>query len=262
MMTSLHLIIERAQAALQITQQQQETPYAVFDADGTLWTLDVAFRLYEYLIEHRLVKTQALSVMQQALKQSGLEVLQDPNRACLAVYQGFLNQKMEEQLAFETMITSLAGFTLQELHDIHHHALGHHAQLKVKDKMFKHIPWLFEQLKHLGFKIAVISASPIWTVEYAVLCCGLKPDVVCGGTTYLNSGIITPNIKRPMSYYHGKLEIAQSLFQAPPTIGFGDGRGDIPFLSQSRVAVCINPRPALKEAMISFKNDPILVSWS
>lgn len=261
-MTSLEVIIERAQAALQITQQLKQTPYAVFDADGTLWKLDVAFRLYEYLIEHRLVKQQALPTMQQALKQSGLAIPQDPNQACLAVYQGFLNHQMEEQLAFETMITSLTGFTLQELNNIHHHALGHHAQVQVKDEMFKHIPWLFEQLKSLGFKIAVISASPIWTVEYAVLCCGLKPDAVCGGVTDLVSGVITQNIQRPMSYYHGKLEIAQSLFHTFPTIGFGDGRGDIPFLSQSRIAVCINPRPALKEAMITFKNDPILVSWS
>ena len=159
----------------------------------------------------------------------------------------------DEHATFAAMIRALAGFTLPELHNAHTRAMT--APTPAAGELFPEMRELFHALRDAGLHVNVCSASPLWTVEFGLALCGLKADHVRAAATVVRGDLITDVLIEPMTYREGKLTVALRDFGGPPTIGFGDSRGDIAFLAASRVAVCVNARPALLEAARGFAGE-------
>lgn len=253
-------LLESAEALL---AQRPERPYAMFDADGTLWPLDVAYRLYAELVRTQSLKPRALSVLHAALRSAAHQPLPDDvHEAFLATFAAYETHQIAEDVAFETMITALAGLTLPELAQLHDRALGGGAPVPIRDELYAYVAPLWAQLRSMGIQIAVVSASPVWTVRYSVAQCGLTADLILGGETQLEGDTLTEHLIQPMTYYEGKLKAALAHFGVPPLLGFGDGRGDIPFLSAAALPVLIDPKPALQAAAQTFHQPFLCVSSS
>src|SRR5262249_35273637 len=66
-------------------------------------------------------------------------------------------------------------------------------------------------------------------------------------------GVLSDQLFEPFTYRAGKLAVAERDFGRAPALGFGDSRGDAPFLSACALAVLVNPRPALRELRGQFR---------
>lgn len=239
-----------AATALATTHEAGTVPYALFDADGTLWAFDIANRLFEHLVRERLLKAEALPALQHALSTSGLATHGDATACFSRLLSAYDQGAADEHLTFATMIRALAGFSLSELDAVHERAMA--VPTEAQGELFPEMRVLFRELQAAGIRVYVCSASPLWTVHYGLALCGLKADAVRAAATQVVAGRITDVLIEPMTYREGKLAVAMRDFGGPPLIGFGDSRGDVAFLAASQIAVCVNARPALLDAARGF----------
>ncbi len=246
-------LLALAEEALPDARRSPGAPYALFDADGTLWATDVANRLFTQLVAHRRLRASALVPLNEARVRSGLPPADDdPTAAYVSLFQAYNAGQVDEQFMFATMVRALCDFELPELAAEHTRALGPEAASPVAADLFPAMPTLFAGLRRLGYRLCVVSASPLWTVRFALAACGLVADEVRGAETQVEGERLTSRLVEPMTYREGKLTVARRDFGRDPTIAFGDGQGDVPFLAVSTVAVGINPRPALIRAAEGF----------
>lgn len=159
--------------------KEQDQPIAAFDADGTLWDIDLGETFFHYQIDNKLV----------ALPPSPFEhyenmKAQDPRKAYLWLAQ------------------ICQGKTLDEVQK----------WAKAGVKAAAPIPVLTEQKKLIelflskGVQVYVITASIKWAVEGGADLVGLGYDNIIGVETEVQNGIITDKQKGAISYREGKVE--------------------------------------------------------
>ncbi len=240
-------LLERARAL------HQPGAYAMFDADGTIWAFDIANCLFAHLVRARALKPEALPPLRAALQASGLSADGDATDCFTRLVAGYDSGAVEEALTYRTMTQALAGFSLAELNVVHARALAETAA-----QLFPEIRELFARLRALRYRVCVVSASPVWTVQFGLDLCGLNADDVRGAQTEVTGDTISDRLVEPFTYREGKLQVAARDFGRAPTLGFGDSRGDAPFLSACELAVLVNPRPALLGSAREFKDAVVL----
>ena len=189
--------------------QQDSTPVAAFDADGTLWDLDMGEVFFQYLIDHKLVPLpeDAFDRYEKMKKD-----IAGPQKAYLWLAQ--VMKGVELKVVREWASKSLV-------------AMGPLPYFPEQKK-------LIELFTSRGVKVYIVTASVKWAVEPGTAIFGLPYEQVLGIETESEGGIVTDRQKGPITYRQGKAEALLKVTGGKkPFFSAGNTFGDLALLELS-----------------------------
>ncbi|MBE8162648.1 MAG: haloacid dehalogenase-like hydrolase [Bdellovibrionaceae bacterium] len=195
-----------------------QDPVAVFDADGTVWSVDVGFGFFHYQVQQNLLPT--LTEGAKAKHQEEYENLETRHKALLWLAQ--LNK----------------GVPLATL------------QQWVKDYVasIAPIPFIPEQVELINYlqekkvKVFIVTASVKWVVEVAAALLNIPPEQCIGVKTEVHDGIITDIQSGEITWGDQKLvELLKHTNGVKPLLASGNSMGDLALLENaSAVSLAIS----------------------
>lgn len=189
--------------ALTEEMQQNRSPVAVFDADGTLWDTDLGEAFFKFQIEKNLLPDLPKSpwTHYRKMKASG-----DPRPAYLWLAQINKNKPLE-------LIRSWAQESVRNLEPL---------------PIFEDQKKLVSLLQDNGVQVFVVTASVKWAVEPGAKLLGIPEDHVIGVSTQIENGFITDKADGEMTYKEGKVKaLLNHTNQTPPFFASGNSPGDL-----------------------------------
>lgn len=206
-MIDLNLIKEKIEKLL----KKEEPSFAVFDADGTLWTQDVNNLLLNHQIEHNLRDLKDL------------------------LHSMYESEKHRKERCRE-FVRRQAGFSPKEI--------KRQLRTALKTQPFTVFPFQIELMRYFkekGFKNFIVTASIKWLVEEIVEQENLPVDKVLGVQVRLFEGKLTRELVPPLTYGEGKKEafLRESEGKKPLFVA-GNSPGDLHLLKAASVALVVN----------------------
>lgn len=184
-------------------------PVAAFDADGTLWDIDLGETFFRYKIDHKLVSLPAdpWNHYVQLKKKN-----QDPREAYLWLAQICQGQKIE---------------TVREWS---RKALASVQPVPIFEEQKK----LIELFQKSGVQVFIVTASIKWAVEPGAVALGLSMDQVIGIETAIENGLVSARQHGVISYREGKVEaLLAKTGQKRPFFAAGNTEGDLALLESA-----------------------------
>ncbi|UYL10389.1 haloacid dehalogenase-like hydrolase [Bdellovibrio sp. SKB1291214] len=187
--------------------RQQDQPIAAFDADGTLWDIDLGETFFHYQIDRKLVALPA------------------------SPFEHYENMKAQDpRKAYLWLAQICQGKSLAEVQDWAKAAVKAAAPIPVFNEQKK----LIQLLLSKGVKVYVITASVKWAVEGGADLVGLSHDNIIGVETEVQDGIITDKQKGVITYRQGKVEaLLQKTGGKLPFLASGNTMGDFNLLESA-----------------------------
>lgn len=208
-------IWDRINTALDYALAKDSEPIAAFDADGTLWDIDLGEAFFQYQIDHKLIPLpDSPWDFYQELKKK------DPSEAYLWLAQINHGQKLET-------VHKWAERAVEEIAPI---------------PVFQEQKKIIDLFLSKGVKIYIITASVKWAVEPGAKLLGLGPDTVVGIETHIENELITQNQKGIITYQMGKVEaLLERTSGKKPFFASGNTMGDFQLLnSASDLAMAVS----------------------
>lgn len=185
-------------------KKPQGKAVAAFDADGTLWDMDMGENFFEYVIENRLVPLPA-----------------DP----WAHYIG-MQSEISKEAAYIWLAQIFAGVPVTTVQKWAQEAVERARPVPVFDFQKK----IISHLQSLGVDVYIVTASIKWAVEPAARLVGLTPDRVLGIEVQSPDGIVGLEQKGILTYREGKaLRIVEET-GVKPYFCSGNTEGDLELL--------------------------------
>jgi len=188
-------------------KQQNSKAYAVFDADGTLWDMDLGENFFNFQIDQRCVDLPS-HPWNHYLEMK--KVNNDPRSAYLWLAQ--IN----------------AGKSLDQVRNWAKQAFA----------AIQPVPIFTEQKKIIDLfhkneiEVFIVTASIKWAVEPGAMALGIDSDHVIGVETEVDGGLITDKAILPITYKSGKLEaLLKRTNNTMPFFASGNTIGDIDLLN-------------------------------
>lgn len=205
MKNSLKSILEQIEEVISSIPEQERL--AAFDADGTLWPIDVGERFFQYQIHQKLV-----DLPEKPFEHYETLKRQNPEEAYLWLAQVNEGQRLEQVRAWAK------------------EALGNLQDLPIFDFQRE----IIGCLKKYGVQVFVVTASVKWAVEPAVALFGLSPDHVVGVETKVQNGVVGREAAGPITYKKGKVKgLLQKTNGKRPFFCAGNTMGDIDLLHEA-----------------------------
>ena len=162
-------------------KKNNETLFAAFDADGTLWDIDLGENFFQWQIDNKCVP---LPSEPWAHYMEMKKINNDPRDAYVWLAQINKNQKLSQ-------VREWAQTAFNEIQP---------------KPIFKEQKKLIDILLNNGVKVYVVTASIKWAVEPGAVAIGLKAEDVIGVETEIADGLVTEKKIEPITYRLGKVE--------------------------------------------------------
>lgn len=197
----------RIHTTLDEVLKEDSSPIAAFDADGTLWDIDLGETFFHYQIDHKLIPLppSPWDYYQSTKAES-------PEKAYLWLAQICQNQKLE-------VIRQWADEAVQAQEPL---------------PIFSPQKKLIELFLSRGVHIVIVTASVKWAVEPGAKRLGLTSESVLGVETCVENGLITSRQKGTITYRQGKVEaLMQESKGKKPFFCSGNTMGDYQLLKSA-----------------------------
>lgn len=182
-------------------------PVAAFDADGTLWDIDLGEAFFHYLIDNKLVE-----LPQEPFEHYLSMKAENPPKAYLWLAQVCAGQSIETIFAW-------ARKSVEGLHPL---------------PIFKEQKKLIDYFLSRGVKVYIITASVKWSVEPGAEIMGLSKDSVLGVKTQIENGQVSMTQEGPITYRSGKVDaLLDATHGKYPFFASGNTMGDFDLLSSA-----------------------------
>lgn len=189
-------------------KEQGKPLVAAFDADGTLWDLDMGENLFHYTIEHKLVPLPE-NPWEEYLHMK--KINNDPRAAYLWLAQIYKGIPLSQ-------VKKWAEEALQSITPV---------------PIFSEQKELISFFKSENVDVYIITASIKWAVEPGALLLGLEHDNVIGIETKVKDLIVTNELKGIISYKKGKPEALKLKTGFFPFFASGNTEGDLELLESA-----------------------------
>jgi phosphatidylglycerophosphatase C len=218
-----------------------------FDADGTLWSGDVGEDMFEFALENRLLRTDALPHLHGLAQLSQLELEAEANAQARSLLHAFRQGALPERAACEMMALGFAGWEPQALSEQIERALNR-AQLGTR--LFNALAEVFAWAKASGTQVYVISASPDFVVHSAVVHWGLSPEQVAACAPSVIDGRLSSQLGYPLPYAEDKVRAARKLMGSRRWLAsFGDSGFDRAMLEAASIGIATRPKMSLQRCL-------------
>ncbi|MGZ3769257.1 MAG: HAD family hydrolase [Bdellovibrio sp.] len=197
----------RINTTLDQVLKEDSTPIAAFDADGTLWDIDLGENFFQYQIDNKLVELP-------------------PNP-----FDHYERMKLEDtRKAYLWLAQICRGHKLEQIHKWAAEAVHSLSPLPVFPEQKK----LIELFLSRGVKVFVVTASIKWAVEPGAEFLGLGKGDVIGVETYVQDGLVSDEQKGVISWREGKVEALMLATQGKkPFFCSGNTMGDFHLLQSA-----------------------------
>lgn len=197
-------ILSQIERAIDEALQNDPAPVAAFDADGTLWDIDLGETFFHYQIDNKLVPL--------------------PPEA----FNHYENQKKENiEKAYLWLAQICKDQCIESVRSWARHAVEKQAPLPVFLPQKKVIDLFLSK----GVKVHIVTASVKWAVEPGAEILGLHRDDVIGVETEVVDGKVTDTQKGLITYRQGKLEaLLEKTNGKYPFFASGNTMGDADLL--------------------------------
>ncbi len=267
----------REEIKQKMAQFSRESPFAVFDADNTIWRGDITETMLVWLENKEKIKLHDLPE----------ERLCGPTHPGESAYEYYMRMcSTGEEEAYKWIAQIFAGFTLKELKDELHemleekelHSKGRKAHVLDTPVIYPAQAQLIRYLQNSGVKVWVVSASPEELVRF-MLChpekgVDIPPERIIGvnlkmkghsgrtfdsaesrekGHAYRDyfdperlSATQTDQVLEPYTWFRGKVSAIKKWIdpKARPVLVAGDSPNDFPMQFYSRglrIRIARNP---------------------
>lgn len=203
------------------SQPADQPLVAAFDADGTLWDIDLGENFFQYQIEQNQIALPA-----------------DP-------WNHYIEMKKinnDPRAAYVWLAQINKGYPLPQVQGWAQEAF----------KQAHPVPFFQEQKKLIqyfiqaGIQVYIVTASVKWAIEPAAAALGIPADHVIGVETVVHNDVITEEPIYPITYRQGKAEaLLKRTQQKRPFFCSGNTMGDLELLqiaSHLRLAVSASSR--------------------
>lgn len=202
-------IWDQVHKTLDLIQKNNPYPIAAFDADGTLWDVDLGENFFQYQIDNQLIPL--------------------PPRP----WEHYLEMKKindDPRAAYLWLAQICKGCTLEQVRN-----WAHEAFQKIKpDPIFDQQQKLIQLFLSRGVRVFVVTASVKWAVEPGAEFLGLSPSQVLGIETDVQNGYVTETQKGVITYKDGKVEgLLQATMGEKAFFCSGNTEGDLALLESS-----------------------------
>jgi HAD superfamily phosphoserine phosphatase-like hydrolase len=200
-------IWNRINTTLDQVLKEDSSPIAAFDADGTLWDIDLGETFFHYQIDNKLV-----DLPKDAWNHYEEMKAADPKKAYLWLAQ------------------ICKGQTLEQVHAWAREGVSAAAPIPV----FLEQKRLIDLFHKKGVRIFIITASVKWAVEPGAEMLGLKKSDVIGIETYVDDGVISDRQKGIITYREGKVSaLLEHTNGKKPFFASGNTMGDYQLLQSA-----------------------------
>lgn len=220
-------IWNRINTTLDEILKEDSAPIAAFDADGTLWDIDLGETLFQYQIDNNLVKL--------------------PDQP----WEYYENYKIRDiKKAYLWLAQICEGKKLEQVHQWAVEAVKKQSPLPIFPAQHKLIKLLLSR----GVKVFIITASVKWAVEPGAESLGLTKDSVIGIETEVKDGLVTANQKGIITYRDGKVEALLKVTNGKkPFLCAGNTMGDFMLLQNAtHLSLAVSAAP---ENEVLFKTE-------
>ena len=206
----------------QLKSQPKNQPLiAAFDADGTLWDIDLGENFFQYQIEQKQIP------LPQAPWNHYLEMKKINN---------------DPRSAYVWLAQINKGYSLEQVQKWALEAFNQAHPVPFFQEQKKLIQYFLQE----GVEVYIVTASVKWAIEPAAAALGISADHVVGVETMVQSGVITDEPIYPITYRQGKSEaLLKQTQQKQPFFCSGNTMGDLELLqmaSHLRLAVSASSR--------------------
>lgn len=231
--TDLTWNTENTQAIEHFLVTNHQEGIAVFDADKTLWGDDLGEAFFRWLIENK--------------KLLNIDYTQD----IYAEYEKKL--AIDRQEGYTWIVGLMAGLPEVELKKW---SADFFKQAFVQ-KIYHPQKTLISSLQKKGIPVWIVSASNRWIIEAGAAWLNVPASNVIGIDLLVDKGILTNQVKQPVTYKQGKILALQQRTQLPILLASGDSVGDQQLLEQAvKLSLLITHELNQKDtiAMLAVKN--------
>lgn len=211
------------------------------DADGTLWAADIAEAAWDLALAERSFRPAAGPALAAILRAHGGQPTGEPHEDAREIWRRFLAGQIPDGPILRAMAVCFAGLSEAEAEELAARVYREHLAARVYEST---VP-LLEAFAARGLRLVVVSGSPTFLVAGALRALGI-PGEVRGITLEVRDGLLSDEVRPPLTWNAGKLEaIAPLLGAAPPLVALGDSPGDRELLQAARHRILVHPRAAL-----------------
>lgn len=235
------------------------------DADGTLWSADVADLAWRLALGERRLRPAAGEALARELEQVGMPSAREPHADAARLYELYAQGRADDWAMLRAMTSCWAGWQEDELREFGRRLWREH----LAPRVYGTTAALLHGLLGRGFRLAVVSGSPQLLVEEAVR--GLLPEVdplvVVGALQEQEGRLLSDRLHHPLPWEKGKVELLRGRIERAPlpraiALSFGDTFGDLALLEAAELMrVLVHPRPALLRHARGL-NDPAWVLFA
>jgi phosphoserine phosphatase len=232
-------------------------PILAFDGDGTLWTGDVGFDLYEALLELGDVREAAREGLASEARSVGLD---DGGRApelARSLYAAYQEGKWAHDRAFAAMAWAFAGWTAAEV-DAFAREIATRTALatRVRSSLSDVVAWA----QRSGVDVFIVSASPRAIVRCGAALFDVPETHILAMTPALDErSVLLPRLEGHVIYGDGKYEALRAARSDLEILGaFGDSFYDAPMLRAAGLPVAVEPSAGLREILGSIPGIVVL----
>jgi phosphoserine phosphatase len=194
---------------LEILKKQNSPLVAAFDADGTLWDIDLGENFFQYQIDNQQVPLP-----------------EDP-------WKHYLDMKKingDPRDAYIWLAQINKGVALATVQYWAQKAFDNIRPTPLFDEQKK----LISLLKNHGVKVYIVTASIRWAVEPGARAMGLTAEDVIGVETLVQEGLITDTKVLPITYRQGKVDaLVNKTNGLRPFLSSGNTIGDYELLQSA-----------------------------
>ncbi len=228
-----------------------------FDGDGTLWTGDVGFDLFEALLARGDVREAAREGLAEEARAVGIPVHGSPTDLARSLYGRYQDGGWAHERAFAAWAGASAGGTRDEVAAFSREVIrtpGLAARLR--SSLVEVVKWAGAR----GVEVFIVSASPRAIVECGADLLSIPIANVIAMTPEVDpAGVLLPRLTGHVVYGDGKYD-ALRLQRPDATIlaAFGDSFYDAPMLRAASLPVAVAPSAGLVDILESIPGVVVL----
>ncbi len=213
----------------------------VTDADGTLWSGDVAEDLLALMVAEREVHPEGRAAIADLLDASSRGAATPSSDPLDALIDGLRSGTLDPLTTCRATALALAGSTEEEVRE-----RSRRAQVGLSARLTPEMRGVLAWATHEGVPVWIVSASPRLVVEEALGAAGLHAAGVLGIELTTSRGRLTAPLLEPITLGAGKVTAVRAALPGADVLAaFGDAAPDVSLLLTGRIGCAVRPSPAL-----------------
>lgn len=245
-------LVERLDRAL-----DERPALLAFDADGTLWSGDVAEDVFGVAVRDGMLLPAAREQLAQRARLTGLSDAGDSNALAGRLFGAYLEGAFPERDVCEVMAWCFAGWELAALEAWADDVLS---RVDLEGRLRPSLMPVLEFARSRGVATLVVSASPGPIVRVAARRLDFVAEEVTGAEPEVQSGVLEPRLVGAVPYGADKRRLGLERIGPRRWLGsFGDSPFDHELLMAAELAVAVAPKPGLLELLAAHPDPVVLV---